>query len=625
MRILSVNVVAFGKLKNVGIKFQNSLNVLRNVNGFGKTTMASFIRAMLYGFTYSRSGGATDASHFQPWGSSERFGGSLTVEHNGEIYRIERFFGATARLESCSVTNEKTGKAEFWQMEPGEYLLGLTADSYDRSTYFPQEAVALGSNGNLEARLANLVQNSAEDYEKIQDRLRGYKKNLRYEKGVGGEIAKLEQAKAQAERELAEINADKRRKAQIDVRLQQIADERGELQRKRQSNADEKEQLQRGIAQSAPSEEENGAREQLRQLQKNLSRIPSQFEEDLSRCDSLYGKISSTPEFRTEKVASKRKWLVWVAAALFVLGVVMAALGATEVLPLAAGVSVGVVAVVAAAVSCFFVRTVKTQQVSLAAERNGLLEEYFAIAGKYIYVEGNDLEKARRELWNMNTRRLGDLQLCETLKNLVKPQVDVSQLQQKLQACDVEAKHLTAQSDNLLSEKVSLEGEIQRLRLNSAETEDKILYLSRQITEAEYRYKVADVVLQTLAAAKEKLSGSYLPRLCKRTTELLHRVSACDLEVVADRNFAISLREKGVTKPMSEFSRGIREITSLCFRVALSELLYDGAIPFLIVDDAFVNFDESNFERATELLYELSKQAQIIYFTCHDRAGKLLC
>ena len=124
--------------------------------------------------------------------------------------------------------------------------------------------------------------------------------------------------------------------------------------------------------------------------------------------------------------------------------------------------------------------------------------------------------------------------------------------------------------------------------------------------------------------AKDNLSSSYLPRLCARCSQLLQEITQRQLSVVVDRNFTVSIREQGQTKPISEFSRGIREITLLCFRIALSELLYDGAIPFVIIDDAFVNFDEDNFARATLLLKNLSAHAQVIYFTCHNRMGKLL-
>ena len=111
MKILSIHVQAFGKLSGVNLELRDGVNAIQNVNGFGKTTMASFIRAILYGFTYKTTGGVKDSSRFAPWQGTGRFGGSMTVLHNGETYRIERFFGATQKQETLAFTNEKTGRS----------------------------------------------------------------------------------------------------------------------------------------------------------------------------------------------------------------------------------------------------------------------------------------------------------------------------------------------------------------------------------------------------------------------------------------------------------------------------------------------------------------------------------
>ena len=182
----------FRKIKNVNLTFDEGINVISNVNGFGKTTLANFIRAMLYGFSYRVKDGVKDSSRFTPWDGTGKFGGSMVVEHNGENYRIERFFGATLKAETKSVINVKTNKQVDFGVEIGEYFLGLTADSYDRSAYFPQDSVELSSNDNFDSRLANLVEDGAEDYDKVQKRIRDFKRDLRLEKGYGGKIFELQ-------------------------------------------------------------------------------------------------------------------------------------------------------------------------------------------------------------------------------------------------------------------------------------------------------------------------------------------------------------------------------------------------------------------------------------------------
>ena len=535
MKIISINVVAFGKLKNVNLQLNGGLNVLQHTNGFGKTTLASFIRAMLYGFTYTRLKGATDVSRYAPWGSTEKFGGSIIVEHDGETYRIERFFGATARQETLSVTNEKTGKELSLQVQPGEFLLGLTSDSYDRSAYFPQEAVELTSNDNFESRLANLVQDGAENYDKVQDRLRAYKKKLRYERGYGGKIYDLECEKRELSQQLAAAEVAERRSVEIERRLQQIQQEKAALTARQAEYNAELQALQRQAAQSQPVEESK----QSQQTTKSVNKI-----------------------------------LLYLGVTLAVIGIIFLVLGALNVLGVVAYI-VGIVCLGAGigSVAAHFTIIVRANRQTVAEPNyETRVDDYAQKISNYVNVL-TELTKALTELASEEGR------LSEEKKNLA---------------------------------------------FDSVAIQDKILLVDQERAVAVRQLEVADYVVKLLEQAKDNLSRSYLPKLCARCSELLRQVTQSELSVVVDRNFNVSVREKGQTKPMSEFSRGIREITLLCFRVALSELLYDGVIPFVIIDDAFVNFDEPNFARATTLLKKLSLSAQVVYLTCHDRTGNLL-
>ena len=50
MKLLECHVDNFGKLSNYEYRFSESLTVIQEPNGFGKSTLAAFIKAMLYGF-----------------------------------------------------------------------------------------------------------------------------------------------------------------------------------------------------------------------------------------------------------------------------------------------------------------------------------------------------------------------------------------------------------------------------------------------------------------------------------------------------------------------------------------------------------------------------------------------
>ena len=616
MKIVSLSVKSFGKLSNVNLSFKSGLNVISNVNGFGKTTMASFIRAMLYGFTYTRTKGATDASHYAPWGSDEKFGGSMTVEHNGETYRIERYFGKVARAEMLTVTNAKTNKPLNVSTSLGEYFLGLTAESYDRSAYFPQEAVELSTNDNFESKLANLVQNNDVDYDKVQKQLRDYRRTLRLEKGNGGKIYELITKQRQSRQALNDANIAERRAVEIDARLKQIELERQQLTAEQLDCKKQLDKLNKCLAEQSLSDVDKKNLSKLSELEANISRVPSEIEQDKQTLDKFANDVAN--------VKDDVKPRIYPHLPILIASIVLAVIGAVLcfVIPQPWNFIAGIVLIVLGAAGCVIACVRKSAKTLPSGERDALISEYYAIASKYVYTQNLDYNAVVKEFWKFYSNYLGDKRELEALRSVVKkPSANVSETESQVNQLEHKRENIANRLTYLASEEGRLTQERKSLNFDSITPSEQIEQLDEQITELERRYEVAGTVSELLAQAKDKLSSSYLPRLCNRCQALLNQVTNCAYEVAIDRAFNVQLRENGQTKPMSEFSRGIREITLLCFRVALSELLYDSAIPFVIIDDAFVNFDENNFARATDLLKEIAKRGQVIYFTCHQRLG----
>ena len=95
MKLISLYIENFGGLSHYGLVLEDGLTVIREDNGFGKSTLAEFIRAMFYGFP--RKGKTLDKSRRQkyaPWNGG-KCGGNLIFEVDGCQYRVERTFGAT--------------------------------------------------------------------------------------------------------------------------------------------------------------------------------------------------------------------------------------------------------------------------------------------------------------------------------------------------------------------------------------------------------------------------------------------------------------------------------------------------------------------------------------------------
>ncbi len=619
MKIISLSVASFGKLNNVNLNFRDGINVINNINGFGKTTMACFIRSMLYGLNYIKSKGVNDVTRFAPWDSVGKFGGSMTVEHNGEIFRIERFFGSTAKYEECSVINVKTNKQIPLSCEVGEYFLGLTADSYDRSAYFPQEAVELSANDNLESRLANLVENGAEDYDKVQKNLDDYRKTLKFKKGQGGKIFELTTQEYKLAAEIQAAGNAERRSEEINRRIEVIEEEKQALLKRQESLNEQADAVRKKLAQVTLTDAEKANIDKLRELDLKLSRIPKEIEQDKAALDELEKQIASVKDTVKPRVYP-HFIMLFIAFVLMVAGAVLCI-----VLPNPWRWVVLALLIVSGIVLAAVAFTKKGAKTLPAGERDALISDYYRVAGKYLYVNDLDYNQVVKAFWRLYGDYQGDVRERDALANIVKKfDGNSAELENELQALNTAITEVSNRLNGLAGEVGSLTQERKTLNFDKITPQEQMLAVRAEKERLQRRYDVTGTVAELLQTAKDNLSSSYLPRLCARCQELLTFVTNRPYEVVIDRLFNVKIRENGQTKSMNDFSRGIREITLLCFRLALSELLYDKQIPFVIIDDAFVNFDEENFVRATNLLKKVSEQGQVIYFTCHKRTGNLL-
>ena len=82
---------------------------------------------------------------------------------------------------------------------------------------------------------------------------------------------------------------------------------------------------------------------------------------------------------------------------------------------------------------------------------------------------------------------------------------------------------------------------------------------------------------------------------------------------------------KGDVLPHSALylSRGTADQLYLAVRLAVCQLCLPEKPP-IVLDDAFVCFDDERMERALTLIRELSRQQQVILFSCQKREQEAL-
>lgn len=176
MRLIECKINRFGSLENCRCSFSDGLNIILQDNGTGKSTMAGFIRAMLYGL--EGNGNRLDTNErkkYAPW-KGGNFGGYLILEADGRRLRIERSFGSKAAEDTCEVRDADTNLiiSEFENVCIGEKLLGLSRASFINTAFITQEKCETVANSDMTSKMGKLA--SFDDDMKKYDQAKEYLK-----------------------------------------------------------------------------------------------------------------------------------------------------------------------------------------------------------------------------------------------------------------------------------------------------------------------------------------------------------------------------------------------------------------------------------------------------------------
>ena len=195
MKLLACNVENFGTLSGFKMSFSDGLTVINEQNGFGKSTLALFFKAMFYGLpkTTKKKISENERMRLTPW-QGGLFGGTLDFEAGGKKYRIERSFSDKAG-DTFKLYDLLTGKvSNDYSENIGLELFGIDAESFERSVYVPQDLEKVEMNIGINAKLTGLVENSDDlgNYDKAYSMLEKRAKEYQALRGNKGLISDLE-------------------------------------------------------------------------------------------------------------------------------------------------------------------------------------------------------------------------------------------------------------------------------------------------------------------------------------------------------------------------------------------------------------------------------------------------
>ena len=159
MRLLNCQIENFGKLHELSLNFQDGLNVFLRENGFGKSTLAAFIRVMFYGLSGERKAQDSDNERkkYRPWQGGS-FGGSLCFAlDDGKSYRITRHFGERKGQDQFMLYDAETNlPSKDYSERIGEELFHIDETSFRRTCFIGQQALETGVTSEINARIGNV-------------------------------------------------------------------------------------------------------------------------------------------------------------------------------------------------------------------------------------------------------------------------------------------------------------------------------------------------------------------------------------------------------------------------------------------------------------------------------------
>lgn len=569
MRILELEINHFGKFHNERISFHDGVNLIYGVNEMGKTTLHAFIRGMLFGIEKQRGRAARkdEYSLREPWQNGACFSGVMRFESGGKVFRLERnFYRKEKRVSLVCETN-----GEILSVEQGDLQVlmeGMNEDAFRNTVFFNQQSAATD--------------------EGLARELRNYMTNLQNagdgEMNVSGAVKSLEDKRRTLEAERRRRQEEKEEQtASLQMRIDYVKQELVELNAERKNCE---------IQMARIARERVGIQRKLDEKRKKLERMKEELEtpEDFSAREELeayQNRIEHSRGRRRKLWRSQELWLLAGGVLALLLCILIPNLWINFFTLLAwAGISAVCVwriyvrhreeqkrqEIVQAQMQERMKQEIRAER-ERAAKRERLLEEKYQEEDE-LSVREKELNLAfEKQMWNQERIEAERKEKLVIQNNLEESLEEIGALEFELDAVgrELDAVHLSIMTLNQVSEEIYRESSEQ---LNQAISE-----ILDGITEGKYN------------------------------------------RVFLDANMEVRIYTPSKLLSLEQVSRGTMEQIYFALRMAVGCMLCGNETMPIILDDAFVMYDDTRLKQTLRWLHQ--SQRQVILFTCHTREQRL--
>lgn len=163
------------------------------------------------------------------------------------------------------------------------------------------------------------------------------------------------------------------------------------------------------------------------------------------------------------------------------------------------------------------------------------------------------------------------------------------------------------------------QGQMQALG-HKADLQQQLDTVQKRIDRLEDTYAALTIAMETLASASEELQRRFAPRISQRAQALFSKLTGNRynrLTLGADLSLSAATADEDTLHTAIWRSEGTIDQLYLALRLAVAEELTPDAP--MVLDDAFVRFDDKRLAAAMDILKEESQSKQVILFTCQGR------
>lgn len=168
MIIEKIEIKSFGQLTDMALEFSDKINIIEGQNEAGKSTIAAFIKYMLYGFEATEGKDEVGERKKRINWNTGVAEGSMTVNVNGKRYLINRSTvqvdsGArTTYKEDSSIIDLESGTPAFGKLPAGEVFFGVDRELFENTAFLGQVGDTSISESSVKEAIENILFSGSE-------------------------------------------------------------------------------------------------------------------------------------------------------------------------------------------------------------------------------------------------------------------------------------------------------------------------------------------------------------------------------------------------------------------------------------------------------------------------------